>query len=879
MAYHPFVPSGLSLTEITVFPNDPVAYPGYGVQTFTDLNEAWASIPRPDLTYPEVANDWIVIIPAGTYVPSSDSYSVRGITVAGDVNVYQWGATIGAAFLSGTTVNLANTITGLQTTKNLLVGMSINGPNFPAGTTIASITGPTSVTASNNATASATNNYVFAMTGMPISGPGIPALATIAGAGVTLQKFVSGVNGVSTVAGSNVVTFQGASTTAGMHVGQVCFTSNGQYLPYGLITEITDATHIKVSNPALATGNNLSFTAGPDPFVILSAAATSTNYNASYSVDYPLWLRASTTALSNRVTVNYVANSLVGQAVTGPGIPPGTIITAIEYAPGGASANSGVLTLSAAATTTGVVTLSIAIGAYFVADLWARRITNIALGPVQLGQSDAAWLTASNSASQPAATTSGSALVTGLTDTSLLFVGQLVYGNNIPSGTTITAITGLTTITLSGNASATGATTLTFGDAFASGPSNFWTPNPGVDHFIDLLLMPGTTPVPFGMRSGFHWQEMPGHADAWTTHEAYTSKTRLNGTVRWLDPLGVGSSPIQQHCFADLEVFGNPALTASFYSNAIQTGATTVSGSTALTTLTSTTDLRPGQSVSGSGIPADTYIQAIVSNTQVTMTKAATASNAGTVTATFGTTGSSSVSFDGSLMTAGTIHALSFYKSRSRGILSCPTRFELAMAENTEFSGYVSVLQYSHIHDCAFRAGMTWTANSNNYDVVGFTTCQVVSTAAWIGTAAAPLRLDGYSNYWFQSSGAVLGANTSKTIFSNVSAANTGLTGQVAAVPTTTLYVPPSDGLYQIPVYGSCTAAGTGSATATIGWTDADSGVAQTLVLPALALTATTNFLQQTVTVRARAGTNITYAVAYVATGTFSFYASAVPIN
>ena len=878
MAYKPR-PAGLSLTQITVFPNDSAAYPDYGVQIFSDLNEAWASIPRPDLTYPEVTNDWTVIIPAGTYVPASDLYQVRGTTVAGNVNVYQWGATIGVALLSGTTINLANTITGLASTKNLFVGMSINGLNFPAGTTIASITGPTSLTASSNATASATNNYIFAMIGIPISGPGVPAAATLVGAGVIPTKSVSGVNGVSTVSGSDVVTFQGTSTTVNLHVGQVCYTSSGQHLPYGLITEITDATHIKVSNPALATGNNLSFTGAPDPFVVMSAPATSTNYNVNYGVEYPLWLRASTTAASDRVVVNYVANALIGQAVSGPGIPSGTTIIAIEYAPGGTNANSGVVTLSAAATATSIVTLSVAIGAYFMADLWARRITNLALGPVQLGQSNAAWLTASNSASQPASTTSGSALVTGLLDTSLLFVGQLVYGNNIPPSTVISAITGPTTITLSGSASLTGATILTFGDAFSNGPSNFWTPNPGVDHFIDLLVMPGTTPVPYGMRSGFHWQEMPGHADAWTTHEAYTSKTRLNGSVRWLDPLGVGSSPIQQHCFADIEVFGNPALTASFYSAAIQTGATTTLGSTALTTLTSTTGLRPGQSVSGAGISADTYIRAIVSNTQVTMTKAAIATNLATVTVTFGTTGSSAVSFDGSLMTAGTIHTLSFYKSRSRGVLDCSARFELAMAENTEFSGYMSVLQYSHIHDCALKGGMTWTANSNNYDVVGFTSCQITSTAAWIGVAAASLRLDGYSNYWFQTSGAVLGTSTFKTIFDSMSAGNTALTGQSATIPTTTLYTPTADGLYQIPIYASCPTVGTGSVTVTIGWTDADSGVVQSLVLPALPLVALTNFLQQTVTVRAKANTNITYAVAYAPTGSFSFYASAAPIN
>ena len=55
----------------------------------------------------------------------------------------------------------------------------------------------------------------------------------------------------------------------------------------------------------------------------------------------------------------------------------------------------------------------------------------------------------------------GSSLVTGLTGTTGLFAGENVSGTGIPSGTTIKAVNGSTSITLSANATVTGAQSLT----------------------------------------------------------------------------------------------------------------------------------------------------------------------------------------------------------------------------------------------------------------------------------------------------------------------------------------------------------------------------------------------------------------------------------
>lgn len=59
-------------------------------------------------------------------------------------------------------------------------------------------------------------------------------------------------------------------------------------------------------------------------------------------------------------------------------------------------------------------------------------------------------------------TTSGSAIVTGLSDTSVLSVGMDVSGTGIPGSTTILNIIDPTSITLDSNATATGTATLTF---------------------------------------------------------------------------------------------------------------------------------------------------------------------------------------------------------------------------------------------------------------------------------------------------------------------------------------------------------------------------------------------------------------------------------
>ena len=64
--------------------------------------------------------------------------------------------------------------------------------------------------------------------------------------------------------------------------------------------------------------------------------------------------------------------------------------------------------------------------------------------------------------SQTGSTTSSSAVVTGLTDTSQLIVGMEVTGTGIPTDTLISSIDSATQVTLDKNATATGSASLTF---------------------------------------------------------------------------------------------------------------------------------------------------------------------------------------------------------------------------------------------------------------------------------------------------------------------------------------------------------------------------------------------------------------------------------
>jgi hypothetical protein len=385
-------------------------------------------------------------------------------------------------------------------------------------------------------------------------------------------------------------------------------------------------------------------------------------------------------------------------------------------------------------------------------------------------------------------------------------IGQTVTGSGIQSGTTVTAISfsatmNLGTLTLSQPATASATVSLSFqipsifycdmtkrkictiglgpvhlgradaGSTYNSGGTNstFWTPQPGTDHFIDFHLQPDVMFNSWSMRHGFSFcAGVTPHDDSNSTHFAYISKNRLTGTLRLLD-IQSGNNVNQEYSFGDIEIFGNPGLMT--YS--VQTGTTTL-GSTSITGL-STTGLMTGQALSGAGIPSNTFIKSITSSSALVITQPATAG--GTPSLTFAYALPSTISVDASLLTQGTAQFFALYKSRIRGIFNGiyngvgrggSIGVELAYSENNEFSGLLTLLQYSHVEFTTFKGGMIWLANSVNFDDYGIYVSQITNSAMFDGGSNA-LRMDGSTNYWFVTNGAVLGTSTTKNILESLS--------------------------------------------------------------------------------------------------------------
>jgi len=84
--------------------------------------------------------------------------------------------------------------------------------------------------------------------------------------------------------------------------------------------------------------------------------------------------------------------------------------------------------------------------------------------------------------------TSGSNSVTGLSSTSGLSIGQTVFGTGIPAAATIASIAGPTSITLSANATASGAQSLNFGAILWPSIATVNVLGSGIDYYLPVPL-------------------------------------------------------------------------------------------------------------------------------------------------------------------------------------------------------------------------------------------------------------------------------------------------------------------------------------------------------------------------------------------------------
>lgn len=124
----------------------------------------------------------------------------------------------------------------------------------------------------------------------------------------------------------------------------------------------------------------------------------------------------------------------------------------------------------------------------------------------------------------------------------------------------------------------------------------------------------------------------------------------------------------------------------------------------------------------------------------------------------FGTTGGAG---GDSLIGGSAIVQSYIYHSRLRGRLT-GANWNFQVNERTRFGGLVTVSGYSTIISCRFDSGMTTTSAANAGILPGgFYDTDFAGT--FTGPAGS-LRLDGSTNYWFKTNGAVLAGGATKVI-------------------------------------------------------------------------------------------------------------------
>ncbi len=171
--------------------------------------------------------------------------------------------------LAGFTTKGSPTITGLASTSSLQIGDAVAGAGIPAGAIISQIVDDQSIVLSLTATASSANQYgvpiaeilsvsSHLMVGQPVTGPGIPS-------GTTIQTIVSG----TSVTLSNNAT---ASTSSGpFYFGTLplegpLVSGPAGDLPAGdSITSILSANSVVLAQPAMQTASNVAVDLHFDP--------------------------------------------------------------------------------------------------------------------------------------------------------------------------------------------------------------------------------------------------------------------------------------------------------------------------------------------------------------------------------------------------------------------------------------------------------------------------------------------------------------------------------------------------------------------------------------------------------------------------------------
>jgi hypothetical protein len=364
---------------------------------------------------------------------------------------------------------------------NILVGVGIP-PG--AGAAITSITStpsatPTLIPVSGSPILNTVSSVAGLLPGQPITGTGIPALSYI------------------TAVGTNTITIS-QNATVSVTVKPTGIVTSGS----AVITSVSSLSGVLVGQPITGTGipAGATITAASGTTITLSVNATAT------SVVKPTGVL--TNGSATITSVSSLTGIIVGQPISGTGIPAGATVT-------GTGTNS--ITMSVAATANSALTTAYTFTAITVAGsnivtptgafsglVIGQTLTGAgipagttitALGTATVTLS--ANATVSSIASPTGITTAGSAVLTSVSSIAGLVAGQVISGPGIVAGTTIASTSG-TTITMSGAATVTSSSAVTFSSPSAVTLST--TTGPALSSpTTETVTIPATEPVTIGL--------------------------------------------------------------------------------------------------------------------------------------------------------------------------------------------------------------------------------------------------------------------------------------------------------------------------------------------------------------------------------------------
>jgi len=536
---------------------------GVGYLTLTSSQAGYAGATT-------VSNGWLEM----PLTSSTGGATISGVNFTPTSSTYSVVTATGGA--SGS--NLITT----TNTSGLVVGQAIAGPGIPAGTVITAITPGTSITLSNNLTATAattTNAYA-----------------------TTAYTFTAGTG----ASGQNVIT---TSATSGLVVGQAI---TGPGIAAGtVITAITTGTSVTLSKSLTAAVSTAANAYSSSIANIATASVTGLMVGQSVSgigiadgsIITAINPATNVTATggatgSNIITTTSTAGLVVGQTVTGAGVPVGTTIIGINANTSIVLSNnltSAASTSASAYAISAEVSLSQALSGQTPSTLLApsHLVFTTPSNVVYSGAVSGAGQLEIRAASSNLTATGGAVgqNVVTTTNTTGLSVGEFVFGPGIPLGSTITAITANTNFTVSNNLTSAASTT-----------ANAYT--------AEAVVYAGANSV--------------------TATAGVVGKPVINTSAT--ANLIVGQA-----------VTGQGVQPGSVITSIFSSGSLTATGgaaSQAVINLANTSGLVVGQQITGPGIPAGTVISAINPNTSITLSAnltvpASTTANAYTTSSGF----------------------------------------------------------------------------------------------------------------------------------------------------------------------------------------------------------------------------------------------------